>query len=123
MLEQVIVKRSGDTVLNCVTVLMSRSNSLWHDLMHGIHNNVKDQKLLDVIESSNEIIKDIDLAKERNAKVRALRRIASFFVLLADTFEAIEKSIDIRDGDCSTCSGSRRAACKFSGCPKEGIDV
>jgi hypothetical protein len=102
---------------------MGQSNSLWHDLMHGIHNNIKDPKLMDVIESSNEIIKDIDLAKEQNAKVRALRRTASFFALLADTFEAIEKSIDIKDGDCSTCSESRRAACKFSGCPKEGYDV
>jgi hypothetical protein len=93
-LEKVIVDRTGLT--NVIALLMGRSGDLWHDLTHGVAFNVTDEKIRDRIDQSEFILLDNALNKEKNAKYRALKRIALFFNLLADVFKAVEDSIDWR---------------------------
>jgi hypothetical protein len=100
-LEKFIVAQTG--TLDAVALLMANSDSLWHDLMHGIDGNITDEKILDKIEKildkidrSKFILSGGEYCKEKNAKCRALKRIANFFNILADVFKAIEDSVDRR---------------------------
>jgi hypothetical protein len=89
-LERAIIDSVG--TLSEVTRLMSLSGRLWHDTMHGILDNIKDRKILDKIDKSSFVLPD--LKKRKYAKYESLREVANYFALLADTFLAIEESVD-----------------------------
>jgi hypothetical protein len=96
LLEHEIINRTGLT--GPVVVLMGRSGTLWHDLIRSISANVRDKKILEQIELSEHILEDIMYKDTRPAKYKALKRISVFFDLLADTFKAIEDSIEKQAG-------------------------
>jgi hypothetical protein len=88
-MEQAIVDSAG--VRDEVVRLMSLSGRLWHDTMHGISGVVGDRAVRDAIDRSSFVLPE--RTRSRCAKYNALRRVAGYFALLADTFLAIEEGV------------------------------
>jgi hypothetical protein len=79
-----------DPLISGVVVCMSRENSLYHQTLKGIANNIHDDQFHAKADAWYE--KYIQLGKKnKNIKVRALRRLAGWFNLLADAFEYVEE--------------------------------
>jgi hypothetical protein len=89
-LEQAIVDGTG--TLPEVVRFMSLSGRLWHDTVHGIANNIGDREVRNKIDRSPFIVPGHE--KKKCAKYEALRQVANYFALLADTFLAIEEAVE-----------------------------
>jgi hypothetical protein len=79
-----------DPLIGSVVVCMGRENSLYHQTLKGIAKNIHDEQFHARTDAWYE--EYIQLGKiNKNAKVRALRRLAGWFNLLADAFEYVEE--------------------------------
>jgi hypothetical protein len=89
--EQEFIEASlTDPLISSVVVCMSRENSLYHQTLKGIAKNIHDKAFHEKTDVWYE--EDVRFKKTcKNAKVRALRRLAAWFSLLADAFEYVEE--------------------------------
>jgi hypothetical protein len=79
-----------DPLINSVVVCMSREGTLYHQTLKGIAKNIHDKIFHEKTDAWFE--EWTQLGKiHKNAKVRALRRLAGWFNLLADAFEYVEE--------------------------------
>jgi thermostable 8-oxoguanine DNA glycosylase len=79
-----------DPLISSVVVCMSRENSLYHQTLKGIAKNIHDEAFYVKADAWYE--EYIQLGERyKNVKVRALRRLAGWFNLLADAFEYVEE--------------------------------
>lgn len=79
-----------DPLISSVVVCMSREGNLYHQTLKGIAENIHDEVLHEKADAWFE--EWFRLGKtHKNAKIRALRRLAGWFSLLADAFEYVEE--------------------------------
>jgi hypothetical protein len=79
-----------DSLVGGVVACMSREDVLYHQTLKGIAKNIHDEAFLAKADSWYE--EYVQLGKTcKNANVRALRRLAGWFNLLADAFEYVEE--------------------------------
>jgi hypothetical protein len=80
----------SDPLINSVILCMRQERMLYHQTLKGIAKNIHDEKFHERADAwFEEHIHIENICK--NAKVRALRRLAGWFSLLADAFEYVEE--------------------------------
>jgi hypothetical protein len=80
----------ADPLINSVVGCMSRDGNLYHQTLKGIAKNIHDKAFHEKADAWFEEYVQLGKTHE-NAKVRALRRLAGWFGLLADAFEYVEE--------------------------------